>query len=127
MELSELAILTSPIRGVGNEHHQRFRFRLFVRSHGQDNRCNWSSRCLAFGGFPVAVTGAGAALSAQPSDAISVNHANKGDRLPLAFKRTPSASSPTVSTYSRQPIGCKSAFSRAAEPARAHIFGRCIS
>ena len=83
--------------------------------------------CLAFGGFTVAVTGAGAALSAQPSDAISVNHANKGDRLPLALKRTPSASSPTVSTLSRPPIGCESAFSRAAEPARAHIFGRCIS
>ncbi len=81
--------------------------------------------CLAFGGFTVAVTGAGAALSAQPSDAISVNHANKGDRLPLALKRTPS--SPTVSTLSRPPVGCESAFSRAAEPARAHIFGRCIS
>ena len=47
--------------------------------------------CLAFGGFTVAVTGAGAALSAQPLNAISVNHANKGDRLPLALKRTPSS------------------------------------
>ena len=83
--------------------------------------------CLAFGGFTVAVTGAGAALSAQPLNAISVNHANKGDRLPLALKRTPSISSPTVSTLSRPPVGCELAFSRAAEPARAHIFGRCIS
>ena len=83
--------------------------------------------CLAVGGFTAAVTGAGTALSAQPSDAISVNHANKGDRLPLALKHNPSISSPSASTLSRPPIGCEPAFSRAADPARAHIFGRCIS
>ena len=83
--------------------------------------------CLAVGGFTAAVTGAGSALSAQPSHAISVNHANKGDRLPLALTHTPSIPSPSVSTSSRPPIGCEPAFSRAADPARAHIFGRCIS
>lgn len=83
--------------------------------------------CLALGSFTAAVTGAGAALSAQPSEAISVNHTNKGDRLPLTIKHTPSISSPSALTSSRPPIGCEPAFSRAAEPARAHIFGRCIS
>jgi hypothetical protein len=83
--------------------------------------------CLAVGGFTVAVTGAGAALSAQTPAAISVNHANKGDRLPVALKRTPTISSPSVTTLSRPPIGCDPAFSRSAEPERAHIFGRCIS
>jgi hypothetical protein len=84
--------------------------------------------CLAVGGFVVAVTGAGAALSAQtPIATISVNHTNKGDRLPLALKRSPVIPSPTVSTLPRPPIGCDPAFSRSAEPERAHIFGRCIS
>jgi hypothetical protein len=83
--------------------------------------------CLAVGSFTAAVTGAGAALSAQPPEAISVNHTNKGDRLSLAIKHTPSISSPSVSTLSRPPIGCEPAFSRAADPARAHIFGRCLS
>jgi hypothetical protein len=32
-----------------------------------------------------------------------------------------------VTTLSRPPIGCESAFSRAADPKRSHIFGRCIS
>jgi len=84
--------------------------------------------CLALGGFAVAVTGAGTALSAQtPVATISVNHTNKGDRLPLALKRNPVMPSPTVSTLPRPPIGCDPAFSRSAEPERAHIFGRCIS
>ena len=83
--------------------------------------------CLAVGSFTAAVTGAGAALSAQPLEAISVNRTDEGDRLPLTIEHTPSISSPSVSTLSRPPIGCEPAFSRAADPARAHIFGRCIS
>ncbi len=82
---------------------------------------------LAVGGFTVAVTGAGAALSAQTPAAITVNHAAKGDRLPVAIKRAPAVTSPAVTTLSRPPIGCDPAFSRTAEPERAHIFGRCIS
>jgi hypothetical protein len=27
----------------------------------------------------------------------------------------------------RPPVGCDPAFSRAADPARAHVFGRCLS
>ncbi len=58
---------------------------------------------------------------------IAVNRINKGDRLPLALKLTPDISLPLVSTLPRPPVGCDPAFSRAADPARAHIFGRCMS
>ena len=72
------------------------------------------------------VTGAGAARSTQ-SDIISVDHTHKGDRLPLVSKHISNTSSSVVTTLSRPPIGCESAFSRAADPKRSHIFGRCIS
>jgi hypothetical protein len=81
--------------------------------------------CLTVTGFAAAVTGAGAALNAQTDSAIDRTH--KGDRLPLALKHTSIVSSPVVTTLSRPPIGCEPAFSRAADPKRAHIFGRCIS
>ena len=80
--------------------------------------------CLAVVGFAAAVTGAGAAFSTQ-IDVVSVNHTHKGDRLPVVSKR--SSKAPVVTTLSRPPIGCESAFSRAADPKRSHIFGRCIS
>ena len=81
---------------------------------------------LAVLGFAAAVTGAGPALSTQ-INIVSVDHTHKGDRLPLAPKHASKASSPVVTTLSRPPIGCESAFSRAADPKRSHIFGRCIS
>jgi hypothetical protein len=40
--------------------------------------------CLAVTGFAAAVTGAGAALSTQQDDIVSVDRTHKGDRLPLA-------------------------------------------
>ena len=82
--------------------------------------------CLAVVGFAAAVTGAGPALSTQ-INIVSVDHTHKGDRLPMVPKRVSKASSPVVTTLSRPPIGCESAFSRAADPKRSHIFGRCIS
>ena len=82
--------------------------------------------CLAVTGFAAAVTGAGAALNSQ-SDGVSVDRTHKDDRLPLAVEGTSTVSSPIVTTLSRPPIGCEPAFSRAADPKRAHIFGRCIS
>ena len=82
--------------------------------------------CLAVVGFAAAVTGAGAAFSTQ-IDVVSVDHTHKGDRLPVVAKRASKASSSVVTTLSRPPIGCESAFSRAADPKRSHIFGRCIS
>lgn len=82
--------------------------------------------CLAIVGFAAAVTGAGPALSTQ-INIVSVDHTNKGDRLPLVPKHASKASSPVVTTLSRPPIGCEPAFSRAADPKRSHVFGRCIS
>jgi hypothetical protein len=82
--------------------------------------------CLAVTGLAVAVSGAGAALSTK-ADIVSVDRTNKGNRLPLALKHTSTVSSPVVTTLSRPPIGCEPAFSRAADPKRSHIFGRCIS
>jgi hypothetical protein len=82
--------------------------------------------CLAVTGFAAAVIGAGAALSTE-ADIVSVDRTHKGNRLPLAPKHTLTVSSPVVTTMSRPPIGCEPAFSRAADPKRSHIFGRCIS
>ena len=81
--------------------------------------------CLAVLGFAAAVTGAGPALSTQ-INIVSVDH-TKGNRLPLVRKHASKAPSPVVTTLSRPPIGCEWAFSRAADPKRSHIFGRCIS
>jgi hypothetical protein len=82
--------------------------------------------CLAFAGFTAALTGAGAASSAQ-ADSISVDRTHKGDRLSLLPKPTSKTLSHAVTTLARPPVGCESAFSRTADPDRAHIFGRCIS
>jgi hypothetical protein len=82
--------------------------------------------CLAVTGLAAAVSGAGAALSTR-ADIVSVDRTHKGNRLPPVPKHTSTGSSPVVTTLSRPPIGCEPAFSRAADPKRAHIFGRCIS
>ncbi len=82
--------------------------------------------CLIAGGFTAASSNAGVAKGGR-SETVSVNRTNKGDRLPLALKLTPNTSSSLVLTLPRPPIGCDPAFSRAANPAHAHIFGRCIS
>ena len=80
---------------------------------------------LIVAAFPASVSTPGAASAAQ--HAVSVNRTNKGDRLPLALKRTSNVSPPAVAVKSRPPVGCDPAFSGVADPARAHIFGRCIS
>ena len=72
--------------------------------------------CLTVTGLAAAVHGAGAASG----------RTDKGDRLPPVSERT-SKASPVVTTLSRPPVGCEPAFSRAADPKRSHIFGRCIS
>jgi hypothetical protein len=81
---------------------------------------------LGAAGFAAGVTAAGAALSTK-TNTVSVDRGHKGDRLPLAPRHTSTISSPAVTTLSRPPIGCESAFSRVADPNRSHIFGRCIS
>jgi hypothetical protein len=82
--------------------------------------------CLATAGLTAAVHGAGAAVGTR-SDIVPVDRTHKGDRLPLATKQTQTFQSPVVTSLSRPPIGCEPAFSRAADPKRSHIFGRCIS
>jgi len=82
--------------------------------------------CLAVAGFTAGVTGAGATLSAQPQ-IVSVDRSHKSDRLQVAPKQILTVSSPAVTTLSHPPTGCESAFSRVADPQRAHVFGRCIS
>jgi hypothetical protein len=77
---------------------------------------------LIAGAFPAAVSTPGAAGTAQHT--VSVNRTAKGDRLPL--KRTSAVLLP-VTVKAHPPVGCDPAFSRVADPARAHIFGRCIS
>jgi hypothetical protein len=78
---------------------------------------------LGIGGFALAVTDAGLALSAQTS-VVSVDRTHKSDRLTTSHNPV---STSAVTTLPRPPVGCESAFSRTADPARAHIFGRCIS
>jgi hypothetical protein len=80
---------------------------------------------LVIAGSFVVVTGAGATFA--PGDMISVDRTHKGDRLSPLPKPTSKASSSVVTSLARPPVGCESAFSRAADPARAHIFGRCVS
>jgi hypothetical protein len=78
---------------------------------------------LIAGAFPAVVSTPGAAGTAQQT--VLVNRTNKGDRLPL--KRTSTVSLPAVAAKAQPPVGCDPAFSRVADPSRAHIFGRCIS
>jgi len=73
--------------------------------------------------FPVIVSTPGAAKTAQQT--VSVNRANKADRLPL--KRTSPVSLPALVAKPQPPVGCDPSFSRFADPTRGHIFGRCIS
>jgi hypothetical protein len=83
--------------------------------------------CLLSGSFVVAVVRYSGAATSEQTGHVSVNRTNKGDRLRggVTLRRTPALSSPAV--LAAPPIECDPAFSRAAEPRRAHIFGRCIT
>ena len=82
--------------------------------------------CFIAGAFAAATSNADAGRS-ERADAQSVDRTHKGDRLPLTTKVTSATSSPLVTDMRRAPIGCDPAFSRNADPARGHIFGRCLS
>ena len=75
----------------------------------------------------IGVVGFAAAVGGGTGAVVSVDRIHKGDRLQLVPKRTSNLTPPRVTTLSRLPIACESAFSRVADPKRAHIFGRCIS
>ena len=72
-----------------------------------------------------------ASPASHKSVGTSVNRTLKGDRLPSTpiAKRSPHNSTSTESTPSprRAPLGCDPAFSPVADPARGHIFKRCMS
>jgi hypothetical protein len=82
--------------------------------------------CLIAGAFTAATSTADAARS-ERAEAQSVNRTVKGDRLPLPAKFAAATPSSLVTNMRRPPVGCDPAFSRAADPARAHVFGRCLS
>jgi hypothetical protein len=69
--------------------------------------------------------------SHESAVAVAVNRANKGDRLTptVWFQRS---QLDTMSTRAkvepkRVPLGCEPAFSPVADPARAHIYKRCVT
>jgi len=127
MELRALTILISPRGESEMDTNTTAVFALRVSRRAAKNIAVIGVvGCLAAVGFAAAVTGAGPALSTQ-IDIVSVDHTHKGDRLPVVPKHASKASSPVVTTLSRPPIGCESAFSRVADPKRSHVFGRCIS
>jgi hypothetical protein len=60
---------------------------------------------------------------------ISVDRTHKGDRLPQApiHRQRSTESSIVPPSSKRVPLGCDPAFSSVADPARAHIFKRCMT
>jgi hypothetical protein len=82
--------------------------------------------CFVAGGV-AAMTGP----AVTPSGAMSVNRTLKGDRLPLAARtHRHNVNSPSTqmapASAKRAPLGCDPAFSPVVEPAKAHIFKRCM-
>ncbi len=131
MEVRALAILGSSLRvsemdtNITGDFALRVSRGLFTRT-GKIIIAVGIVSCLAVVGFADVVTSAGAALSGQP-EIVSVNRSHKSDRLLVVPNHASTVSSPAVTTLSQPPTGCESAFSRVADPQRAHIFGRCIS
>ena len=63
---------------------------------------------------------------------VSVDRANKGDRLPYASRSKTHVNSPFLATTpqvlpKRPPLGCDPAFSSVADPAQARIYRRCLA
>ncbi len=63
---------------------------------------------------------------------VSVDRANKGDRLPYASRSKTRLNSPFLATTpqvspKRPPLGCDAAFSSVAGPARPRIYRRCLA
>jgi hypothetical protein len=79
--------------------------------------------CFASSPRPLMTIGAG-------SIEASVNRASKSDRLERAIGHQSSpltALQHSDGSFARRPVGCDPAFSPLAEPARKHLFGRCVS
>ena len=72
------------------------------------------------------------ATGREPAASVSVDRANKGDRLPYASisktHASPSLVTTTPQTLPQQrPLGCEATFSSLADPTRAHIYKRCMA
>ena len=79
----------------------------------------------------AAVTAPSDAGSGQATS-LSVDRANKGDRLPYASRSKTRVDSPFLATTpqvspKRPPLGCDAAFSSVAGPAEARIYRRCLA
>jgi hypothetical protein len=83
--------------------------------------------CLAAGAF-CAVNGPSVAKD-ETAPAFVVDRTLKGDRLLPNARLTNGAapSSPAKSSLRKVPLGCDRAFSPVADPAHAHVFGRCTA
>ena len=82
--------------------------------------------CLIAGAFTAATSAADAARSERVDAQSGWIMVQQGRSAVGAVKFT-SATTPLVTSMQRPPVGCDPAFSRAADPGRAHIFGRCVS
>jgi len=68
------------------------------------------------------------ATGREPAASVSVDRANKGDRLSYASISKTHASPSLVTTPPQQrPLGCDATFSSLADPMRAHIYKRCMA
>jgi hypothetical protein len=83
--------------------------------------------CLTAGAF-CTVNGPGIAKDGRAA-VVLVDRTLKGDRLKQNVLRTsgPTPLSPIGSLPGKVPLGCDRAFSPTADPAHAHIFGRCAA
>ena len=79
----------------------------------------------------AAVTAPSGTGGEQPAS-VSVDWANKGDRLPYASRSKTRVNSPFLATTpqvlpKRPPLGCDPAFSSVADPAQARVYRRCLA
>ena len=75
------------------------------------------------------ISGGALMQSSQPvsmGDLVSVNRANKGDRLRFE-QRTGTTPQTEIFVPHRIPLGCDATFSPIASPKAAYFFGRCLT
>ena len=80
----------------------------------------------------LAVAAAPFGASGEQAVSVSVDRANKGDRLPYASRSKTQVNNPLLATTpqvlpKRPPLGCDAAFSSVAGPAQARIYRRCLA
>jgi hypothetical protein len=123
----------APVRGLVKRHHTSYNWdHKNARSEGWpycDPAC-WRGGQGADSAHVGTVLTVG--QSAAGSSAKAVNRIPKGDRLPDASLAKKNPSFP--SSFERELpssksilLGCDPAFSSVADPARSHIYGRCIA